>query len=139
MPMPMIFSAGGLDFEIPDEWWKAAGMEAFASSRTGYRRRPPTNADLVNVILSVNEIGVAPRGDGAPDFERDRMVSIFDAFSRELALPPIEVVEASREGYRYWLYHGRHRLAASIAVGFSVVPAVIVRSLDEIKRSEGMA
>ena len=34
MPMPMIFSAGGLDFEIPDEWWEAAGMEAFASSRT---------------------------------------------------------------------------------------------------------
>jgi hypothetical protein len=32
----------------------------------------------------------------------------------------------------------RHRLAASIALSFSVVPAVIVRSLDEIKRSEGM-
>ena len=135
----MIFSAGGVDFEIPDEWWAAAGMEAFATSRMGYRRRPPINADLMNVVLSVKEIGVAPRGDGVPDFERDRMLSVFDAFSRELALPPIEVVEAKRKDYRYRLYHGRHRLAASIAVGFSVVPAVIVRSLDEIKRSEGMA
>ncbi|HEX9328825.1 MAG TPA: hypothetical protein VF915_20045 [Reyranella sp.] len=132
----MIFSAGGVDFEIPDEWWAAAGMEAFATSRTGYRRHLPTNPDLMNVILSVKEIGVAPRGHGVPDFERDRMLSVFDAFSRELALPPIEVVEANRKGYRYWLYHGRHRLAASIAVGFSVVPGVIVRSLDEIKRSE---
>lgn len=128
----MIFSAGGIDIEIPDEWWAAAGMEAFATSRTGYRRHSPTNSELVNVILSVREIGVSPRGHGV-DFERDRMVSLFDAFSRELALPPIEVVEATRKGYRYWLYHGRHRLAASIAVGFSVVPAVIVRSLDEIK------
>ena len=46
----MIFSAGGVDFEIPDEWWAAAGMEAFATARTGYRRHPPTNADLINVI-----------------------------------------------------------------------------------------
>jgi hypothetical protein len=92
----MIFSAGGVDFEIPDEWWAAAGMEAFATARTGYRRHPPTNADLINVILSVREIGVAPRGDCVPDFERDRMVSVFDAFSRELALPPIEVVDVSR-------------------------------------------
>jgi hypothetical protein len=123
----MRFSSRCFAFEIPDEWWEAAGMEAFATSRTGYRRPRPTNADLVNAVLSVSEIGVVPRGDGVPDFERDRMVSIFDAFSRELALPPIEVVEESREGYRYWLYHGRHRLAASIAVGFSVVPAVITR------------
>ena len=34
---------------------------------------------------------------------------------------------------------GRHRLAASIAVGFSLVPAVIVRDLDEIKHAEAMA
>jgi ParB-like chromosome segregation protein Spo0J len=41
--------------------------------------------------------------------------------------------------YGHRLYHGRHRLAASIAVGFSLVPAVIVRDLDEIKHAEGMA
>ena len=78
-------------------------MEAFASSRWTYRRHPPAAA-LLNVILSVNEIGVAPRSHGVPDFKRDRMVSILDAFSRELALPPIEVVEAKWNGYRYWLY-----------------------------------
>jgi hypothetical protein len=68
----MMFNAGGVDFEIPDEWWAAAGMEAFATSRMGYRRRPPINTELMNVVLSVKEIGVAPRGDGVPDFERDR-------------------------------------------------------------------
>jgi hypothetical protein len=40
------------------------------------------------------------------------------------------------QGYVYALNHGRHRLAASIAVGFSLIPAVVVRSLDEIKRAE---
>jgi len=109
-------------------------MDAFATSRWTYRRHPPAAA-LLNVILSVNEIGVGSRGHGAPDFKRACMVSVLNAFSRELALPPIEVVETNRNGYRYWLYHGRHRLAASIAVGFLVVPAVIVRSIDEIKRT----
>ena len=129
----MRFRSQSFAFDIPDEWWEAVGMEAFATSRWTYRRHPPADA-LLNVILSVNEIGVAPRSHGVPDFKRDRMVSILDAFSRELALPPIEVVKTSCNGYRYWLYHGRHRLAASIAVGFRVVPAVIVHSIDESER-----
>jgi uncharacterized ParB-like nuclease family protein len=103
------------------------------------------NSSLLNVIVRVPSMRASGKSVSLREAmacltsSGDRMVSVFDAFSRELALPPIEVVDASRKGYRYWLYHGRHRLAASIAVGFSVVPAVIVRSLDEIKRSEGMA
>ena len=89
------------------------------------------------MILRIDDIAVPPRGAGVPDFERDRMVSVLDAIRRERTLPPIEVVEAISRLYSHRLYHGRHRLAASIAVGFSLIPAVVVRDLDEIKRAEG--
>jgi len=47
--------------------------------------------------------------------------------------------EASGEGRAHVLNHGYHRLAASIAVGFTQVPAVTgMRTLDEIKRAENM-
>ena len=74
-----------------------------------------------------------------PDFERDRVISVLEAIRCDGTLPPIEVVEAISDLHSHRLYHGRHRLAASIAVGFSLVPAVAVRDLDEIKRAEGMA
>ena len=110
-------------------------MVGFVTSRTAYRR----NAVRRTMILRIDEIAVPPRGAGVPDFERDRMVSVLDAIRHDRTLPPIEVVGAISNLYGHRLYHGRHRLAASIAVGFSLVPAVAVRDLDEIKRAEGMA
>src|SRR5262249_56218264 len=91
------------------------------------------------IVPLVESIGVAPRGPNVPNFERDRMISVLQATRRARALPPIEVTKSNRQDYVYALCHGRHRLAASIAVGFSLIPAVVVRSLNEIKRSEGMA
>jgi ParB-like chromosome segregation protein Spo0J len=67
------------------------------------------------------------------------MVGVLDAIRHDRTLPPIEVVEAISNLYGHRLYHGRHRLAASIAVGFSLVPAVIVRDLDEITHAEAIA
>jgi ParB-like chromosome segregation protein Spo0J len=116
----------------PDEWWEAADIVGFVTSRTAYRR----NAVRGTMILHIDEIAVPPRRAGVPDFERDRMVSVLDAIRRDGTLPPIEVVETISDLYSHRLYHGRHRLAASIAVGFSLVPAVAVRDLDEIKREE---
>jgi ParB-like chromosome segregation protein Spo0J len=110
-------------------------MLGFVSYRTAYRR----NAVRRTMILRIDEIAVPPRGAGVPDFERDRMVSVLDAIRHDRTLRPIEVVEAISNLYSHRLYHGRHRLAASIAVGFTLVPAVVVRDLDEIKRAENMA
>jgi len=65
------------------------------------------------------------------------MVSVLDAIRCDGTLPPIEVVEAISDAYSHRLYHGRHRLAASIAVGFSLVPAVVVRDLDARAPDQG--
>ena len=120
-------------FELPNEWWEAAGMRRFLKGDRHAYRRVLTDGTR---ILNINHIAVGSRGPGVPEFERDRMVSVLKAIRLDQALPPIEVTE--RDGI-YLLYHGRHRLAASISVDFALVPAVIVRTMDDIKRSEGMA
>ena len=135
----MMYRSRWFAFEIPDEWWKEAGLRGFKTYRRAYRPSPPDNADNATIVMLVDNIGVGPRGPTVSDFERDRMVSVLDAIRRDQALPPIEVVEKIGDGCSHRLYHGRHRLAASIAIGFSLVPAVIVRTMDDIKRSEGMA
>jgi hypothetical protein len=135
----MMYRSRWFAFEIPDEWWKEAGMRGFKTYRRAYRCSPPSNADNATIVMLVDNIGVGPRGPDVPDFERDRMVSVLTAIRRDLALPPIEVVEEIGDASSHRLYHGRHRLAASIAARFSLVPVVIVRSTDEIKREEGMA
>jgi hypothetical protein len=122
----MRFSSRRFAFEIPDAWWAAAGMVGFVAQRTAYRVGAPDNPDLATIVLPVDGIAVAPRGAGVPDFGRDRMVSVLEAIRLDVALPPIWVTEASDGPV---LYHGRHRLAAAIAVGFPAVPAVCVRDL----------
>ena len=132
----MKFKSRWFEFDLPDEWWAAAGMDGFVTYRTAYRR----SAARRSMILRIDEIAVPPRGPGVPDFERERMISVLDTIRCDGPLPPIEVVKAISDlYYNQRLYHGRHRLAASIAVGFTLVPAVVVRDLDEIKRAEGMA
>jgi hypothetical protein len=127
----MKFSSRRFAFEIPDAWWTAAGMEGFVAKRAAYRAGPPDNPDLATILLAVDGLAVPPRGAGVPDFGQDRMVSVLEAIRLDVALPPIWVTEAS-DGHV--LYHGRHRLAASIAVSFSQVPAVIVRDLWKLAR-----
>ena len=66
-------------FDLPDEWWAAAGMVGFVTYRTAYR----CNAVRKTMILRIDEIAVPARGASAPDFERDRMVSVLDAIRRD--------------------------------------------------------
>jgi hypothetical protein len=74
----MKFKSRWFEFDLPDEWWAAAGMVGFVSYRTAYRR----SAVRRTMILRIDEIAVPPRAAGVPDFERDRMVSVLDAIRR---------------------------------------------------------
>jgi hypothetical protein len=127
-------------FEIPVEWWVAAGMLSFAADRPHYRAAPPDNPDHATIILPIDTIDVRPRGARVPLFDKDRMIRVLKFIRLDHAMEPIHVFdEASGEGHAHVLSHGYHRLAASIAVGFTQVPAVTgMRTLDEIKRAENM-
>ena len=112
-------------------------MRGFKTDRKAYRRSPQSGAEAI--IMLVDGIGVDPRGPGVPTLEQYRMISVLRAIRLDRAMSPIEVTKASGQGYTHALYHGYHRLAASIAVGYPLVPTVIRRHYDEIKRTEGVA
>ncbi|MBV8193479.1 MAG: hypothetical protein JO339_40120 [Alphaproteobacteria bacterium] len=123
----MRFSNARFAFEIPDEWWNAANMAGFVAERTAYRAGPPGGPDHVTIVVPVDGLAVPPRGPGVPDFGRDRMVRVLEAIRRDESLEPIQITKAS-EGRGHVLYDGRHRLAASIAVGYAQMPAVVLRT-----------
>ena len=133
----MMYCSQWFTFEIPDAWWDAAGMRGFKTDRKAYRRSPQSGAETI--IMLVDSVGVDPRGPGIPTLEQYRMISVLRAIRLDRAMSPIEVTKASGQGYTHALYHGYHRLAASIAVGYPLVPTVIRRHYGEIKRTEGVA
>jgi hypothetical protein len=116
----MMFRSEGrcFEFEIPDEWWSAAGMSGFRPRSSTYcASAHPT---LATRVLAIDQIRPFRRAPGVTDFDRGRMVSVLDAIRRHQALPPIEV-----DRFTHRLHHGFYRFHASIAVGFSHVPAAI--------------
>ena len=115
-------------FEIPDEWWNAAGMRGFKTDRRVYRQSPQSGAaEDATIIRLVDNIGPDPRGPSVPNFEQYRMISILRAIRLDRVMSPIEVIKANGQGYTHTLYSGCHQLAASIAVGYPLVPTVIRR------------
>jgi hypothetical protein len=120
-------------FKIPDAWWDAAGMRGFKTDRKVYRQSQQSSAaEDATIIMLVDNIGPGPRGSAVPSFERNRLISVLRAIRLDHAMSPIEVTKANEQDYTYALYHGRHRLAASIAVGFPLVPTVFRRHHNEI-------
>lgn len=112
-------------------------MNGFTTYRTAYRRL----ANPHTLVLPITEIGVQERSPKIPDLDRDRLISVLEAIRLERPLPPVEVTASpvgSTPRLAYWLYHGRHRLAASMALGFALVPALIVKTVEDIKRDEGV-
>jgi hypothetical protein len=79
-------------FEIPDEWWQFAEMDAF-SSKGGrfYPYRPLRDAQEVDAV-PLSDIEPPMRNSGVPPFKKYKMVPILFALcSPECALPPVKV------------------------------------------------
>jgi len=106
------------EFEIPDEWWSAAGMSGFTPRRPAYRAS--AHPTLATRVLAIDQIRPFRDAPGVTDFNRDRMLGVLNAIRRHQALPPIEV-----DRFTHRLHDGLHRFHASIAVGFAHVPAAI--------------
>jgi len=126
----MMYCSQWFTFEIPDAWWDAAGMRGFQTDRKVYRQSLQSGAAVdATIIRLVDNIGPDPRGPGVPHFEQYRMISVLRAIRFDRAMSPIEVIKVNGQGYTHTLYHGCHRLAASIAVGYPLVPTVIIDSV----------
>ena len=136
----MMYRGKWFTFKIPDAWWEAAGMRDFKMDRKHYRVSLQRSGDVdATVIMLVDNIGPGARSPAMPRFDRNRMISELRAIRLGHAMSPIEVIKANDRDYTHILYQGRHRLAASIAVGCPLVPTVIRDELYKRRSVEGVA
>src|SRR5881628_2272718 len=120
----------GSAFEIPDSWWKRADMKGFIPKTASFVAGEPEMDTICREIQIVNLADIEPvtRAIGQGGFFEDRLASILEAIRSDTPLPPIKIHIPRTPiagGYRYRLYHGYHRYYASIAAGFSEIPACI--------------
>ena len=135
----MMYCSKWFTFKIPDVWWDAAGMRDFKTENKLYRLSLQSRADAdATVIMLIDNIGPGPRSPAMPRFDRNRIISELRAIRLGYAMSPIEVTKATDQDYTHILYHGRHRLAASIAVGYPLVPTVIRGQQDQGSRGRGL-
>ena len=110
----------GAEFSFPVEWWNEAGVPAFERQSRYYLW------DAVpELFVRIDAIEPPPMDYEALD--RVRMVKVLQAIVSRTALTPVEVEELSLGDYHYRLHHGAHRYFASVAVGFTHIPARLRR------------
>lgn len=108
-------------FEIPDDWWEFCGMRSFKPQSAYYPYDPQAESAEV---LSLQEVEPPQRNPGVALFKKYKLVPVLLAFtSPECALPPIHAVKTSGG---YAVRNGVHRYYASVAVGYSSVPAIVL-------------
>jgi len=106
----------GAEFSFPVEWWNEAGMPAFEGQSPYYLWDA-----LPELFVRIDAIEPPPMDYEGLD--RVRMVSVLRAIVSRTTLRPVEVEELSLGDYQYRLHHGAHRFFASVAVGFTHIPA----------------
>ena len=122
--MRFVVPGHAVEFEIPDEWWDAAGMQDFAPKTEAYAAEEDPHEPSRPVPFS--EILPPHRSAGTPMFKRDRMIQILEAIRASTRLPPISIngpVPGSEVPYA--VRDGMHRYHAAAAAGFHSVPALV--------------
>jgi hypothetical protein len=115
----------GRRFEICDDWWTEAGMDRFErQGDISYRSRYQPTMTLVPLAdielpLMTRRLQLGPFG-----LDDSRMVKVLREIARREEIWPVEIVET--ESGEYHLKHGTHRFHASVAAGFSHIPAIVV-------------
>jgi hypothetical protein len=115
------------EFELPDEWWLAAGMESFTPAASAYR------STAASATILLRDIEPPPRAtpNDWRGFDRERLISVLSGIAAGADIPPVPVDELrpindwSQQPYKYRVRDGFHRYYASIAAGFRKLPALI--------------
>jgi hypothetical protein len=122
---------------IPDDWKAEASVQSFrpAPSQRGFRCDDPHELiALADIEVPLRRTGYPRDANGNPigenGFDHDRMVRLLGGIRDNDPLPAIciEVADLGQRPYR--VRCGMHRYHASLALGFSHVPAEIVERID---------
>lgn len=122
----------GQTFEIPDDWWTEAGMDSFRPSSQCYAYKPDPDyeAEMPISLIPIALIKPLHRNAGVEKdfggFDRKRLVNVLAGFVAGQPIIPVKVRLALQAPYEYSLYDGYHRFRASVAAGFTDIPAIIV-------------
>jgi hypothetical protein len=112
------------EFEIPDEWWEAAGMRGFVRQAEAYPAEDDPQAP--SQIIPFAEILPPLRLPGTPDFDRGRMICVLKGIRAGTPLPPIDIHgPVPNSQVRFAVTHGMHRYHAAAAAGFTAIPALV--------------
>ncbi len=113
---------------IPDAWIAEARMQTFRRTRRAYR------CDSPHECIALADIEVPLRRSGYPldanGFRHDRMVRLLTGIRDNVSLPAIYIERGDLGQRPYRVREGVHRYHASLALGFSHVPAEIVERID---------
>ena len=131
----MRISHQSVDYDLPDEWWNASGIQEAVPSERSYFPSASPSPELPVIYLAISDVAPLVRNGSHGVFNdslefgtaRDRVIRILTGFREKSAIPPIEVSQLPLGSLaRYKLIHGAHRLYCAIAAGYSHVPAIEV-------------
>ncbi len=129
-----------LGFEIPDEWWLAAGMDRFRPAAPHFTPGEQPEGRPVEVV-PLDRLRPLVRSPGftmdASGFRRTGMVSVLQAIRDGAAIEPVHAFEiegGDDAGYHHGLYHGCHRFYASVAVGYTHIPIASIGTEADVRR-----
>jgi hypothetical protein len=113
---------------IPDAWLAEAAVHNFQPTRRAYRCDDPHECiALADVEVPLRRSGHSLDANG---FRHDRMVSLLTGIRDSVSLPAIYIERADPGQRTYRVRNGVHRYHASLALGFSHVPAEIIDRID---------
>ena len=118
--MPRFHFLNGRTFDIPDACWSVASNFVPSSPAYKFDRRfdaPLVRVDAIDPPSSEGRLILGPGG-----LDQARMRSVLTAIASGMELPPVTVTEIANG---YDLLEGFHRLHASLALGFSHIPACV--------------
>jgi hypothetical protein len=121
------------EFEIPTEWWREAGMEGFTPTAATYLSTTATGTIPLRNIEPPVRFPECPQDGGG--FKRESMVSVLRGISSGSDIEPVPLivlpsfpefaVPRPPRPFDFRVYNGYHRFYASVAAGFSCLPATV--------------
>jgi hypothetical protein len=110
-----------MEYSVPTEWITEAGLNNFRASSSAYRCDAPHILIAIAEIVPIKRIRPLDRNG----FNRDRTMAVLRGICEVSSMPPIPVWRTLEGPWSFEIRDGYHRLYASIAVGFSHIPAEI--------------
>lgn len=117
------------DVEVPDSWLREAGVVGLKVSSTAFRSGPAARLVPLTGILPPHRVPSVTKDWRGMD--RARFISILKGIAAGAEMEPVRgralaMEEFPPAAYSYRVIDGYHRFYASVVVGFSELPMLVL-------------